>query len=264
MHLGYSLPALAAAALLSGPLLAADLTKIERKLAKEPGYHSKPKYCLVVFGPEAKTKVWLVLDGKVLYVDRNGSGDLTEKGERFTARAERGHDRPDYPFAEFRQFPTIDRISAAGKRKYTRFEVTHTTIKTDFEPGSRDHRELKSRFEKDPTLTRAGVTVYLDDRVRMQAVAEWADRPEDAPVVHIDGPLTMAPLARQELRRGKEPAELQFCLGCRGLGKADQDAFAILDYDQVPREVDPVAEFRFRHKDPHKPLITVEVKLKRC
>jgi hypothetical protein len=30
-------------------------------------------------------RVWLVLDGDVLYVDRNGNGDLTEKGERNTA-----------------------------------------------------------------------------------------------------------------------------------------------------------------------------------
>ena len=62
---------------------AAGLTKIDRTIAKEPAYKSKPKYCLLVFGPEAKTRVWLVLDGDTLYVDRNGNGDLTEKGERF-------------------------------------------------------------------------------------------------------------------------------------------------------------------------------------
>jgi hypothetical protein len=60
----------------------ADLTKIDRTIAKEPAYRSKPKYCLLVFGPEAKTRVWLVLDGDTLYVDRNGNGDLTEERER--------------------------------------------------------------------------------------------------------------------------------------------------------------------------------------
>src|SRR5215470_2192313 len=64
---------------------AADLTKIDRTIAKEPVYQNKPKYCLLVFGPEAKTCVWLVLDGNVLYVDRNGNGDLLEKGKRHTA-----------------------------------------------------------------------------------------------------------------------------------------------------------------------------------
>src|SRR5438067_1165710 len=61
---------------------AADLSKIDRSITREPAYKGKPKYCLLVFGPEAKTKVWLVLDGDTLYVDRNGNGDLTENGER--------------------------------------------------------------------------------------------------------------------------------------------------------------------------------------
>ncbi len=59
-----------------------DLTKIDRTIAKEPDYKNQPKYCLLVFGPEAKTRVWLVLDGRVLHVDRNGNGNLTEDGER--------------------------------------------------------------------------------------------------------------------------------------------------------------------------------------
>src|SRR6266702_3291632 len=59
--------------LLAGaPSPAVDYTKIDRTIAKEPRYQSKtPKYCLLVFGPEAKTRVWLVLDRDVLYVDRN-------------------------------------------------------------------------------------------------------------------------------------------------------------------------------------------------
>src|SRR5262249_21300210 len=61
---------------------AADLTKIDRTLTKEPAYQGTPKYCLLVFGPQAKTRVWLVLDGEVVHVDRNGNGDLTEKGKQ--------------------------------------------------------------------------------------------------------------------------------------------------------------------------------------
>src|SRR5439155_5114001 len=67
---------------------AADLSQVDRNLQKEPAYRTKPKYCLLVFGPEAKTRVWLVLDGDVLYIDRNGNGDLTEAGERARANAE--------------------------------------------------------------------------------------------------------------------------------------------------------------------------------
>ena len=32
---------------------AVDLAKIDRSIAKEPAYKTKPKYCLLVFGAEA-------------------------------------------------------------------------------------------------------------------------------------------------------------------------------------------------------------------
>src|SRR5262245_47310583 len=62
---------------------AVDLTKVERTLAREPAYQTNaPKYGLLVFGPEAKSRAWVVLDGDVLCVDRNCNSDLTEEGER--------------------------------------------------------------------------------------------------------------------------------------------------------------------------------------
>jgi hypothetical protein len=63
---------------------AADLSKVDRTIKKEPNYYwSKPKYRLLAFGPEAKARVWVVLAGTTLYVDTNGNGDLTDPGERF-------------------------------------------------------------------------------------------------------------------------------------------------------------------------------------
>jgi hypothetical protein len=45
------------------PAWSADLTEIDRTIRKEPAYQSKsPKYCLLVFGHEAETRVWLALD----------------------------------------------------------------------------------------------------------------------------------------------------------------------------------------------------------
>ena len=61
---------------------AADLSKIDRTIKKEPAYKGKPKYGLLVFGREAKTKLWIILDGTDLYVDKNGDGVLTTE-ERF-------------------------------------------------------------------------------------------------------------------------------------------------------------------------------------
>src|SRR5262249_17112368 len=59
---------------------ATDLAKVPRTIAKEPAYETKnPRYCLLVFGENASPRVWLVLDGETLYVDRKGTGDLTAK-----------------------------------------------------------------------------------------------------------------------------------------------------------------------------------------
>src|SRR5437763_16402292 len=71
----YLVPALLLS--VSAPALAADLSVVDRTILKEPAYKGKPKYCLMAFGPEAKTRVWLVLDDENLYVDRNGDGELT-------------------------------------------------------------------------------------------------------------------------------------------------------------------------------------------
>jgi hypothetical protein len=73
---------------LASPATATDLDKIERRLVKEPKYQSKPEYVLAVFGLEGRHKLWLVLDGRTLYVDRNGNGDLTEANERIQAEAQ--------------------------------------------------------------------------------------------------------------------------------------------------------------------------------
>jgi hypothetical protein len=68
-----------------------DFEKIERKIEKEPVYAENPLYALFLFGPNAKTQVWAVLDKSkrglehydVLYLDKDGDGDLTDPKEKF-------------------------------------------------------------------------------------------------------------------------------------------------------------------------------------
>src|SRR5262245_18688844 len=58
---------------------AADLTKIDRTIRHQPVYQSKsPRYGLLVFGPAAQTRAWVVVDGNTLLVDEKGKGDLSE------------------------------------------------------------------------------------------------------------------------------------------------------------------------------------------
>jgi hypothetical protein len=77
-----------------------DLSQIERRIAKEPVYKVKqPLYGLYVFGPEAKTRAWAILDKSkpdapdydVLYFDRNADGDLTTPEERIVGKVEGEH-----------------------------------------------------------------------------------------------------------------------------------------------------------------------------
>jgi hypothetical protein len=74
-----------------------DLGKLDRKIAKEPAYTCKqPLYGLLVFGPNADKRVWLVLDKSkadaasydVLYLDRNADGDLTVPEKRLRGKSE--------------------------------------------------------------------------------------------------------------------------------------------------------------------------------
>ena len=73
-----------ASALTAVPLLAVDYDQIDRSLTKEPKYESgKPEYALLLFGSEARRRVWVVVDGDVVYCDRNGDGDMSAADERF-------------------------------------------------------------------------------------------------------------------------------------------------------------------------------------
>jgi hypothetical protein len=73
------------------------LQNVDRVIPKEPKYVGKrPLYGLLVFGPTAQKRIWIVLDQSkpgaalydVLYVDLNANGDLTEQTERFVGNAE--------------------------------------------------------------------------------------------------------------------------------------------------------------------------------
>ena len=244
---------------LAAPSPGADLAKVDRTLKKEPAYKGQPKYCLLVFGPEARTRVWLVLDGDTLYADLNGNGDLTEPGERFEGKQTRpGVSDPSYPFRSFLEFSLPD---IPGRTAYRRLSVIHTLLKEELSPKWRGNDELTARRAEHPGMARVGVTAYIRGKVRQQAVTDFADRPGEAPVIHIDGPLTFTALFSPKLERGNKPAEIQVGLGTRGLG---WDAFALLSYDEVPESARPLAEVEFPPREPGGKSPRVTLALGRC
>jgi hypothetical protein len=136
------------------PTVAADLPTIDRTIAKEPTYRNRPKYCLLVLGPEAKTRVWLVQDGNVLHIDRNANSDLTETGETATwngpscvAGYVTGAGAKSRHGVSLRKYPSGMRLTVVdeGKRRY---------------------------IVGDPDAD----------------LLLFADRPSEAPVVHVGGP----------------------------------------------------------------------------
>jgi hypothetical protein len=227
--------------------LAADLSKIDRAIRKEPTYQSKsPKYCLLVFGPEAAARVWIVLDGDVLYVDRNGNGDLTEEGERVRSTKL----TPRLKESNVQLFFDIRDLEPEGRkvdRKYPRMAVVRVKDRGYSVVVELGGGRLQSRF---------------DDRL------QWSERPKDAPILHFDGPLTLALVddARdgyfELVKAFNKKFDLHAVIGTPGVGK---HTFVALQHGQwtlaaklddsytktkplVPEDLHPLAEIEFPSK----------------
>jgi hypothetical protein len=171
----------------------ADLTRIDRTIAKEPAYKTRPRYGLLVFGPEAKARVWLVLDGKVLYADKNGNGDLTEKGERIE------------------QGPLPDRTNG--------FPIGELSLPDDSFPKNSSGLAI-SRDTKQGATDALRLAITINQRTWRGVFPKLADRPQDAPILHVnfDGPLTFVCLDPPTFVPGKT-AKLVIHIGTPGLGE---------------------------------------------
>jgi hypothetical protein len=213
-----------------------DLSKIDRTIRKEPVYQTKsPKYCLLVFGTEPKTLMWLVHDGDRLYVDRNGSGDLTEEGEQVKGEEK----RPNITSA------TEGERIEARVWKFDLGEVREGKLKHDAFVVEIEHFEYIPKEGKRRTEDNTFVTLKLEGKRQQSAYGNFsfAARPQDAPVIHFNGPLTMATLFEdQVLKRGCKGHELRTAIGAPGLGKG---TFAFLSTDAVPADIHPIAEIEF-------------------
>ncbi|MCA8964487.1 MAG: hypothetical protein H6838_05225 [Planctomycetes bacterium] len=85
---------LAAAAAARAAYREVDYATLDRTIRKEPAYVAAPRYAMFVFDLAGKHRAWAVLDKSaadaphydVLYLDLDGDGDLTGKGERFVGK----------------------------------------------------------------------------------------------------------------------------------------------------------------------------------
>ncbi len=250
----------------AAPARPADLKKVDRTIVKEPKYTSQPYYALLVFGPEAKTRVWIVVDGEVLYVDRNGNGDLTEADERVELDRKATEKLKVAP-GEYKGMNVFDLGEVAGTRLQLQFWVRDK----GFTPKD-DEPEILKQYRKERQENgweNASLMRISKDGSQAQVPVLLCRKPGDAQVSHLAGPLTFSVKwdDRQVLRRGTDENIFDVKIGTRGLPTRNSryPVFAPLTTSEVPAGVHAVARFEFPNRASRKPPIKLEVKLgQRC
>ena len=111
------------------------------------------------------------------------------------------------------------------------------------------------------------VSVEVRDKYRQYGSVQFADRPQDAPLLHFDGPLTMGftDPDKQTLARGDAGSQINAWIGTPGPGK-EKGAVVFLDHSKgVPSDIHPVVSIEFPSKDPNgKPIKITAGLMQRC
>jgi len=223
-------------------MLNADFQNVDRSIGKEPKYAGKPRYALLLIGPDAR-RVWLAQDGDLLYVDTNGDGALADeepvKGKRDrVTRHEADWDRVTFE------------VVLPGKigLHYESYD----------DPKINDYLFLYTDVTKTP-LPR--------DKIHQGASGDaegdfrFTEKRDECPVFRFLGPLTMRPLGAKAFPHSEEE-DLTIRVGTHGIGKG---TFVSLETDRVPGDVHPQAEIVFPGKTLDAPPIKLKVPLKqRC
>jgi hypothetical protein len=210
---------------------AVDYAKLDRSIKKEPAYGTgKPAYGLLVFGPEAKLRVWVVKAGDALYIDRNADGDLTAANDRFN----RVGDVKDIEIAD-----------PDGKTRYVITGVSYI------------HRPDPEKSFLDVNVDVRGAVAY-----RQYGGLHLADRPDQASVAHFHGPLTMGPQTvfwklpdDFALHTGDKPTDLRAWAGTMDAAAHCWVVVHCQSPYYVPSHLHPVADIEFPSKDPGKPPV---------
>jgi hypothetical protein len=217
--------------------------KVQRPVAwdltpprKEPRYEKEPRYALLVFGLKREQRVWMVLDGATLYVDRNGNGDLTEPGKRIEPNNPKdGSNRfgGSGSHTHFDIFEFSVQVLATGTSK---FRLEHWIRAENFTPATDFDKKwhaawLKLRWEN-TTLWR------LEGRGQGQTPVLFMPKPADAQVCTLDGPLTFVVKMpeQQVLQRGEAGCDLAFHIAVIGRPHrgAEQQFYNPLATKEVP------------------------------
>lgn len=245
--------ALAATLVASQTAYGADLAKIERRIQKEPAYRSKhPRYALLVFGPDARQRVWLVQDGNTLYVDRKGNGDLTDPADRVSGKPI-DEENKDAGFTF-----EAGELHVDG-RVHKRLTVYAHPL-NGFADSIKERPNAKAAFNTDPNVLAFQVSLELDwpglrgqyagGRVQQSAgvvdgegVLLFAATAAEAPVIHFGAPVQVTFYDQKPTFKLERTGEIVLVVGTPGVGPG---TFASLAYEKtIPGTAHPKLEVQF-------------------
>jgi hypothetical protein len=250
----------------AGEPAAVDLAQIDRSIVKEPRYVGTPHYALIVVGPRAEHRSWLVMDGdETLYFDRNGNGDLTEPEDHIGLDAEATE-----------KMHVAGESTHSGMNVFDLGKVSGVALRFDYWVRNRgfvpaDQRLRKIMQEREANDWENGTLWRLAAKGgQAQNPVVLAARPVDAQILHLDGPLTFGLKwgEIQVLQPWPKTTIFDVHIGTPALPprNCNHRLFSPLTEMEIPRNVHPRATFEFPPKLPGSgPVVrTVELDLRCC
>ena len=218
-----------------------------RRPKAEPAYNtSAPRYCLIELG-ENKRQLWVVVDGKRVFIDKNLDGTIHE-----SEFIEVPVDEDKYDPASF---PKTDVVWGSGDSSET--YVLDLAFFDWF-----DYKKTLDFDQVNPF-----VSVVMPDKRRYgawgdhQTALSFARSPERASVIRVGVlPLTMGFEVRQPLQETKDPKSLELNAAV-GIAGTSPGTFTWLGYGSIPNDKWPDVEFIFPSRNDSAQLITVRGKL---
>lgn len=212
--------------------------KIDRTIRHEPVYKSTPKYCLLLLGASGKVKVWMVEDGRQLYIDKNVNGDLTDDGPPIEPSNDRklGDDHWDCNYL-------LDGFTAGDGPRVSDFNLRRWNY-----GGANDSYGLSLSLEGQPTKAKSlsrdvqlakELTFSLNGQIPMYAGwfdTFWALNPAAAPAIHFGGALTPRMLREKEFVIGSGKRRLSLALMNPGSAAG---AVSRLSIEAIPAHIVP-------------------------
>jgi hypothetical protein len=206
---------------------------------KEPTYQSTPKYSLLVLGENGDVQVWMVEDGKRLFVDKNANGDLTDDGPPIQPSNVRNLGKGQGAFNYL-----LDTITPANGSRHTGFDLRRWNY-----------------GEKEESY---GLSLSVEGRLPMYAGwfgTFWSPKRETAPIIHFGGALTPGLLRSKEFTL--EPGRRRLSLGLMNHGSGP-GAESRLSIEALPPESIPTLNIEWPVADGAAPLRTSHKLTERC